>query len=97
MSRAQPLDEVTDDDRDPGAFVREEIRLLLHSTGLRIEQQRIHIKELSGQIGESVRAKRDLKELQATYSKLQAYLKQFTQKTDKQHNRPSRSSAAAKT
>ena len=54
-----------------------EINRLVCSAKLRIEQQRIHIQELSGNIAQRTRAKHELRAMLERYEKLQVYQKQF--------------------
>jgi hypothetical protein len=66
-----PLDEVDAD------FLTSEIHRLLFSAKLRIEQQRIHIAELSGSIAERTRARHELRAMVEMYEKLDAYRRRF--------------------
>jgi hypothetical protein len=84
MRRAQFVGTDTDDAEVARSTIPEEIERLLHSTALRIEQQRIHIQELTGQIHEQVRAKHGLKAMLASYNRLDAYRQQIAK--DRQAN-----------
>ena len=54
-----------------------ELNRLVDSAKLRIEQQRIHIQELSGSIAQRTRAKHELGVMLDRYDKLDAYRRWF--------------------
>ena len=54
-----------------------EINRLVYSAKLRIEQQRIHIQELSGSIAQRTRARHELRAMLHRYEKLDAYRWRF--------------------
>ena len=54
-----------------------EINRLVNSAKLRIEQQRIHIQELSGSIAQRTRARHELRVMVDMYEKLDNYRRRF--------------------
>ena len=58
-------------------FLTFEVDRLIHSAEVRLEQQRIHVDELSGHKSERFNAKRTLKLMQATLGRLLALKAQW--------------------
>ena len=54
-----------------------ELNRLVSSAKLRIEQQRIHVQELSGSIAQRTRARHELRAMVDRYGKLQVYRRRF--------------------
>jgi hypothetical protein len=53
-----------------GEFIADEFDRLINSAKIRMEQQEIHVRELSGNIAEQARARHQLKDMLAGYRRL---------------------------